>query len=147
MKLYEGYEEWSDVALLTGMIFGESRGEPLAGKQAVAFTAMTRAAYPAWWGKDLRSVILAEKQFSCWGDVNAQKIKDAYCQKSIVWNQCREVATDVFYGRVPETLGAPTHYHTLTCNPDWVDRLIKLATIGNHIFYHDPMIDRKKKGK
>ena len=142
--LYAGYEDWNDKEILAGMIFGEARGEPLEGKIGVAITAMTRTKYPQW-GSTIRNVVLALKQFSCWEDVNAEKIRQARSQNSIVWKICFDIADKVMTGVYTDTIGEPTNYHTTAIFPDWATSMKRLAVIGNHIFYHDPSVDKKAK--
>jgi spore germination cell wall hydrolase CwlJ-like protein len=145
MKIYPGYEKWSDIELLTGLLIGECDNQPEEGKIAVALTVKTRVNHPMWWGRNWREVILASKQFSCWEDHNATRIKQAYSLKGDDWKVCLRVAQDVYDGNILDTMGKPTHYHKTKIHPDWASLLIRLKIIGDHIFYHDPVIDWRKK--
>jgi N-acetylmuramoyl-L-alanine amidase len=130
---------WSELDLLTGLIFGESRSESWSGKVGVGLTVQTRVAHPGhWnWGYNWRDVILMPKQFSCFNQldpnlialIKAHKIKDA------VWLECAMIAEQVYLGRVKDFVGQPTHYHTVNCDPTWDDDMKHLGTIGKHEFF------------
>lgn len=137
MNLVEGYDNWSELELLTGLIVGEARGETMAGRIGVALTAATRAKYPKWWGRNLREVILCKRQFSCWLDHNADVIRLSWANKDATWQACRDVAEDVYTGDVLDFIGGPTHYHAVSIFPDWASGMKRLATVGHHIFYRD----------
>jgi N-acetylmuramoyl-L-alanine amidase len=141
MSLIAGYETWSELELLTGLIIGEARGEGMAGRIGVALTARTRAKKPCWWGKNLREVILMDRQFSCWQDHNADVIRSIREQHGTSWKNFERIAMDVYSGITIDCIGKPTHYHTINCNPKWAGQLKYLTTIGKHKFYHDPRID------
>ena len=136
-KITPGYENWSELDLLTGMIYGEARGESTSGKIGVAVTAKNRVDNPGWWGRNWREVILMPRQFSCWEDHNAEKIRVAMQTKSSAWESCRKIAADVYLGSVIDTLGGPTHYHAISILPAWTSKMTLLAVIGSHIFYRD----------
>ena len=142
MHIIKGYEKWSEVEILTGLIIGEARGEPIQGKVAVAITVKTRHDNPGWWGRNWREVILKPDQFSCWNDHNAVVIREAYNLKNSLWQGCLTIATNVYLGQMPDTIGKPTHYHTVDDHPEWDKNLIFLKQIGTQNFYHDPEIDK-----
>ena len=135
MKLNPGYETWSELDLLTGLIIGEASGEPTAGRIGVAITVKSRVESPCWWGRNWREVILANKQFSCWEDHNADRIVSARREAGPLWQACREIAIETYLGRVSDHIGRPTHYHATFVTPKWASKLTRLAQIGNHIFY------------
>lgn len=147
MKLIDGFETWSELDILTGTIFGEARGEIAEGKIGVGLTIRTRVEHPGWWGRNWREVCLADRQFTCWIDHNADVIVRARDSKSNDWKMCRTIAIDVYLGYMQDRLGKPTHYYNPRevsgGAPYWEKRMIKLTTIGNHVFLHDPTIDVK----
>jgi spore germination cell wall hydrolase CwlJ-like protein len=51
------------------------------------------------------------------------------------WNQARKVAMRALNGYVVPAVGAATYYHADYVFPAWAPTLVKLATIGPHIFY------------
>lgn len=134
---YTDYDNWNDIELLTGLLIGESRGEPKVGKVGVGLVVRTRVDHPRWWGKTWREVILKKYQFSCWLDLNAEVIKKAYADKSDLWESCLEIAETVYDRSSIDFIGNPTHYHSVRIFPDWASSMKRLMTIGNHVFYRD----------
>jgi len=147
MKIIEGFETWSEVDLLAGLIIGEARGESTAGRIGVALTVKTRADHPRWWGRNVRECILryspATKsrketaQFSCWLDHNKTAIIEAYNHKGQLWIDALRIAEDVYSGNTIDFVGQPTNYHGISIFPDWASGMKRLAQIGNHVFYRD----------
>jgi spore germination cell wall hydrolase CwlJ-like protein len=144
VKLIEGFEEWSELDILTGTIFGEARGEPTEGKIGVGLTILTRVQNPGWWGRNFREVCLADRQFNCWQDHNKDDIILARKENTADWKNCKAIAIEILLGHIMNGLGHPTHYHTANISPKWASRFIKLTQIGKHIFYHDPTIDVRR---
>ena len=138
VKIYSGYEDWSDMDLLAGMIVGEAGGASNALKAGVGLTAKTRWENPGAWGNNLREVILARKQFSCW-EMEKERLAEAREQKTAEWKDCMSMAHKVFYGGISDWLGHPTHYHTDKVNPTWDDgpTMKFLGKIGNTLFFRD----------
>lgn len=145
MKLVPGFEEWSELDILTGTIFGEARGECTDGKVGVGLTIQTRVLNPGWWGRNWREVCLADRQFTCWQDHNRDVIVRARKEQTADWKSCRSVAIDIYLGHLLNGLGHPTHYYNPKeipgGAPKWEKNMIRLTTIGNHVFLHDPTID------
>lgn len=145
MKLVPGFEEWSELDILTGTIFGEARGECTDGKVGVGLTIQTRVLNPGWWGRNWREVCLADRQFTCWQDHNRDVIVRARKEQTSDWKSCRSVAIDIYLGHLLNGLGHPTHYYNPKevpgGAPKWEKNMIRLTTIGNHVFLHDPTID------
>src|SRR3546814_9887201 len=56
------------VDLLARTIWGEARGEPVRGMEAVAAVVMNRVARPGWWGRTVASVCTKAYQFACWNE-------------------------------------------------------------------------------
>jgi spore germination cell wall hydrolase CwlJ-like protein len=51
------------------------------------------------------------------------------------WNQARKVAMRALDGYVVPAVGSATFYHANYVFPSWAPALVKLATIGPHVFY------------
>ena len=121
-------------------IYGEARGESLAGQEAVANVILNRVKMnliqPMWWGKNIREVCLKPKQFSCWNhnDVNYKILKSDLSQNP-VYQICQRIVKRALAGLLTDNTNSATHYHTIECHPLWARHLIPCAQIGNHLFY------------
>jgi spore germination cell wall hydrolase CwlJ-like protein len=51
------------------------------------------------------------------------------------WNEARRVAQHALGGFVDRAVGTATYYHADYVFPTWAPTLVKLATVGPHIFY------------
>lgn len=138
MKLVPGFETWSELDLLTGCIVGEASGEPTDGQVAVALVIRTRVEHPRWWGRNWREVILADKQFSCWQDINAYRIIQARHNRTVSWAKAALIAQGVYTGVTQDFLDRATHYHAVSVSPKWATDMIRIDQIGDHVFYRDP---------
>lgn len=132
---------WSELDLLTGLIFGEARSECWSGKVGVGLTVQTRVNRPGFWnwGYNWREVILCPQQFSCFNqtDPNLAEIIGAYKIRGPLWQECAMIAEQIYLGRVKDFVGGPTHYHVVSMDkyPSWTPKLKVLGTIENHKFY------------
>lgn len=118
-------------------IWGEARGEGYAGMQAVANVIMNRVASGGWYGLTPAEVCKKPKQFSCWlkSDPNYNKLISVTTADRL-FKQAVEIATKAVNGDLPDITGGATEYHTKSIRPNWnYDRLIKTASIGQHVFY------------
>lgn len=136
VKIYPGYENWSELDLLTALILGEAGGEIKAGQVGVALTVKTRHNNPGWWGRNWREVMLCLNQFDCWMDEH-DRILASYTQHTKEWIDCAVVAQGVYTGTTQDYLGSPTHYHEEHVHPDWAPKMKFLGQIGHHLFYRD----------
>jgi hypothetical protein len=66
--------------------------------------------------------------FTCDGSMRGQPIP-------AVWARARTIAEAALSGYVMRKVGNATHYHAVYVAPYWSPNLIKVSTIGAHIFY------------
>lgn len=134
-----------DIDTLARTIYGEARGEPLAGKEAVAAVIMNRVKRAKrspllnyWWGADVISVCQKPWQFSCWNatDPNREKILSVTAENRS-FKSCLKVAERAISGDLSDPTEGATHYHTKAILPPWARRKTPSAEIGNHLFYND----------
>ena len=119
-------------------MWGEARGEGLAGMQAVGNVIMTRVDAGSWYGASVKDVVLKPYQFSCWNanDPNRAKIDaltEAQLESSMAWPLARQIIGVT----LPDITGGATHYHANSITPKWAASMKKTAIIGNHIFYKE----------
>jgi spore germination cell wall hydrolase CwlJ-like protein len=120
---------------MTQAVYFEAGFEPIAGQQAVAQTVINRMRHPGY-PKSVCGVIYegaargtgCQFSFTCDGSL-ARAISPA------VWSNAEIVAKRALAGFVMKDVGAATHYHANYVYPYWAPTLVKLNTVGTHIFY------------
>jgi spore germination cell wall hydrolase CwlJ-like protein len=125
-----------DLDCLTQAVYYESRGESPRGQAAVAQVVLNRVKHPAF-PKTICAVVFqgaglgrADCQFSfvCDGSMRQPLDRDA-------WDKSQHVAARALSGAVIAEIGGATHFHATRLGPQWGDGLIKVATVGLHVFY------------
>lgn len=133
----------TEADILARTIYGEARGESVAGQEAIASVVLNRVAFSKrkgryWWGNTVAEVCRAPRQFSCWNrdDPNFQKI-NAVGAEDASFRICRRIAARALSGVWEDRTSGATHYHALGCRPAWARGKIPCAEIGSHFFYND----------
>jgi hypothetical protein len=125
-----------DLDCLTQAVYYEARGESLRGQAAVAQVVLNRVKSPSF-PKTICAVVFqgaglgrADCQFSfvCDGSMRATRDGEA-------WDKAQHVAARALSGAVVAEIGNATHFHATRLGPQWGDGLIKVATVGLHVFY------------
>ena len=137
-------ETEKDRDVLARTLYGEARGESLAGMVAVAWTIRNRVndgKAKSWWGEGYAGVCLKPYQFSCWNknDPNfpflsgAKPIPVAEMAKAVM------VATAVMDGAYPDPTGGATHYYATTMPkaPTWAAKAKQTLRLGHHLFFKE----------
>lgn len=134
-------EDLEPVHLLALTLFGESRGEPIEGKIAVANVINNRILDKRW-PNTLTGVVLQPKQFSCWneGDPNCEMLvkkskQGMYSDRGSAWRECLFASHGVVYRYLLDNTMGANHYHTISVNPSWNKGMVETTRIGSHIFY------------
>lgn len=91
------------------------------------------------------NIIINKCHFSWYCDGLSDKPKD-----KLAWKISKLIARSVlkqpgafikYYGEkwnITDFLGGATHYHRVDVNPYWNRNMLKIARIGDHVFYIDP---------
>ena len=125
-----------DLDCLTQAVYYESRGESPRGQAAVAQVVLNRVRHPSF-PKTICAVVFqgaglgkADCQFSfvCDGSMRGPRDEEA-------WDRAQHVAARALSGAVIAEIGGATHFHATRLGPQWGDGLIKVATVGLHVFY------------
>lgn len=123
----------AQVKCLAQAVYFEARGEPFSGQLAVAQVVHNRVAQRdksycdvVFEGSHRRNA--CQFSFACDG-------KSDIATEIFAWNQSLSVASIVRSGNLRDISGMATHYHANYVSPKWSRKLVKTATIGNHIFY------------
>jgi Cell Wall Hydrolase len=116
----------------------EAGNESVAGQEAVAQVILNRLRHPAY-PKTICGVVYQGSErktgcqftFTCDGSLlrprSAQSMAFAMA-----------IAERVLAGGTSAIVGGATHYHANYVSPYWAPSLVKIATIGAHIFYRMP---------
>jgi spore germination cell wall hydrolase CwlJ-like protein len=119
-----------EVECLALNIYHEARGEPREGQVAVGYVTLNRLrAMRARWGKDVCEVVWKPHQFS-WTK-NPPPIKNL-----TAWEKSWEIALGVMENKLPNPIGPADHYHARRIQPRWAKKMVRVKTIGQHIFYN-----------
>lgn len=135
-----------DIEALTLTVWGESRGEDIAGKIAVAMVVRNRLRQHYRGAKTYVDVCLAHLQFSAWsqevtamqkeqelltGDPQLKHVNDPTLR--ICW----EVARATIAGTLADNTGNANHYFSVIITPPtWAQQQFCTAEIGKHRFYN-----------
>lgn len=133
----------TDEDILARTLYGEARGEGLAGLEAVAAVILNRVAFSSrrgkyWWGNTVGEVCRKPWQFSCWNDNDPNSRLIALVNDDDkVFGLCRRIARRAIAGVLPDATCGATHYHHRSLRPRWSEGKIPCAEIGHHLFYND----------
>jgi len=133
-----------DLNIMARTIWGEARGEGLAGKVAVAWVIYNRFKKPGWWSRHkddvpddtLAAVCKDPYQFSCWleSDPNRAKLL-AVKDTDPAFRDCLLAVAGVLSGNFYDPTNGSNHYHTKGIGPKWAEGQTPVAYVGNHVFY------------
>ena len=137
-----------DLDILARTLWGEARGESLAGQIAVAWTIRNRVEMdlhndgkPDWWGEGYAGICLKKYQFSCWNknDPNYAYLSGAKAIPFREFAQAQIAADQVIDGKVPDPTGGATHYYATTMPkaPAWAAKAKQTLKLGHHVFFKD----------
>lgn len=132
----------SAVDILARTLWGEARGEPARGKEAVAAVVVNRVRHAQarggryWWGADPIAVCTKAWQFSCWNATDPNRAKlERVSMEDRAFRSCVRIARRALAGVVDDPTGGATHYHVRGLVPPWSRGLAPSAEIGAHLFY------------
>ena len=133
-----------DRDILARTLWGEARGESLAGQIAVAWTVRNRVndgKDRSWWGEGYAGVCQKPYQFSCWNrtDPNFAYLSGAKPIPFRELAQARIAADRVIDGKVPDPTGGATHYYAIAMKtpPAWTAKAQQTLKLGGHVFFKD----------
>jgi spore germination cell wall hydrolase CwlJ-like protein len=119
---------------LTQAVYFEARGETPRGQAAVAQVVMNRVKSPSF-PKTVCGVVFqgaathgCQFSFACDGSMRRGREMGA-------WDRARRIAERTLAGRMVAGIGAATHFHTTSVEPDWGPQMLRVAQVGLHVFY------------
>jgi spore germination cell wall hydrolase CwlJ-like protein len=130
--------EKRELTCLALNVYYEARGEPLAGKYAVAEVTMNRMASGRYPGTIC--AVVYEKR---WDRLRKRYVSAfSWTEFDVVphpeggqWRTAKEVAEVTYFGRQPPQLNGALHYHATYIKPSWARGQQPIARIGGHVFY------------
>ncbi|MCR5878271.1 cell wall hydrolase [Phenylobacterium sp. J367] len=128
-------DEARAVDCMTAAIYYEAAYETTDGQRAVAQVVLNRMRHPAY-PKTVCGVVFQGSEratgcqftFTCDGALARKPTAEG-------WDRARKVAVAALNGYVMKKVGNATHYHADYVAPYWSPNLVKVGTIGAHIFY------------
>jgi cell wall hydrolase len=122
---------------LATAVYFEARGESARGQKGVAEVVLARTRVPGR-PKTICGVVYegsnrssgCQFSFTCDGIADRVRNGDA-------WHQAVRIATNTMRtgGKVNPVAGGATFYHADYVNPSWAQSMVKVASIGQHVFY------------
>jgi len=140
LDMKTNFFSFSSIAWMALCIMLEAGGEPYKGKIAVGYVILNRyRAQRSYFGHTIVGVILKRKQFSCFNNVEREKLVKDFekgCYRKDM-DECFKAARAAFYGEEKDpTNGAFWYVHKrLEGKCRWMKNLVVTARIGNHVFY------------
>lgn len=116
----------ASVMCLAKNIYYEARGEPKAGKLAVAKVTLNRVASPKF-PETVCGVIYQKHQFS-WTKNHKRKIVD-----NSAWRESLELARHAIDTKLTYLNLPALYFHNASVSPKWGKK--RVAKIGSHYFY------------
>jgi spore germination cell wall hydrolase CwlJ-like protein len=128
-------DEARAVDCMTAAIYYEAGFEGAEGQRAVAQVVLNRLRHPAF-PKTVCGVVFqgSERKTGCQFTFTCDGAL-ARNPDEIAWARARKVAQAALGGYVMKKVGNATHYHADYVAPYWSPTLVKVAVVGQHIFY------------
>ena len=128
------------VEIVACTLWGEARGEGLAGMRAVAAVIVNRVRARGG-ALNFAQVCLARRQFSCWNedDPNRRRLDRLPREPDAIYRQACDIAREALAGRLTDPTRGATHYVAVTLRrrPSWLSGKQPCIVIGGHEFYND----------
>jgi spore germination cell wall hydrolase CwlJ-like protein len=129
------FSEKEQRCLAEGIYF-EARGEAEKGQAAVAQVILNRVRNPKYPNTICGVIYQNITWFNrCQFSFACDKIKDRVIPGSH-WETAKAIALAVTAGKIwIDAVGSATHYHATYVSPNWGPTMIRVAKVGQHIFY------------
>lgn len=125
-----------DLDTLVRTVYGEARGEPTDGQQAVASVILNRARQL---GQPVSAVVQAPGQFESWSSPSTSRAMASLSATSPAYQSIKAAIQPILDGTVPDPTGGADHFYAPTLQaadgrnkPSWDNGTGQ--TIGNHVF-------------
>ena len=140
------FGELNEVDVLALTLWGESRGETVEGRIAVACVIRNRAHAKSWYGHRIAGVCLKRWQFSCWlpkgGESNFRQLMAMVDKthlsrvKTLAYRECYWIAQGICGDVVGDQVKRANHYYVDgTRKPKWAVGQTPVLQLGTHLFF------------
>lgn len=130
----------AEIDVVARTLWGEARGEPERGKEAVCWVIRNRAERGGRFGATWKEVCLKPYAFSCWNRNDPQREKLlAFKEGSRELVVFRGIAAKIrLLENEDDPTGGADHYHAAYIDPPpWTAKMTQTASIGRHLFYRE----------
>lgn len=129
-------KDLSDLETFALTLYGEARGEPIAGKVAVANVILNRWHTGYRHKMNVKDVCLDKWQFSCWNknDPNRDKMLSLDMEDPALC-ECRVIAHLGISDLLQNNIGTSRHYKVTTVAANWAEGHDPDYAIGHHEFF------------
>jgi hypothetical protein len=120
---------------LARAIYFEARGESVRGQEAVAQVVLARVRSPDR-PKTICGVVYEGSNLStgCQFSFTCDGIPDLINDRG-AWARAQRIASLAMLRKLKPVARGATYYHANYVRPSWASHMIRVATIGTHIFY------------
>lgn len=127
----------TDLRCLAENIYHEARGEPYAGRVAVAEVTLNRVTSSRFPNSVCAVVHQLNRSAATSRQVAAFSwtVMDVSRPRGDAWQRARKVAAKVYDGEHTPVVPDSLHYHATYVEPRWSRSMKPITTIGNHVFY------------
>jgi N-acetylmuramoyl-L-alanine amidase len=126
----DGYFTGSDLLCLALNVYQEARNQPAEGQLAVAHVTLNRleeARFPT-----ICDVVFKSGYFSWTKDPRKLK-QDPTDRKA--WERAQRIARQALADPKDDPVNGSTYFHTTAIAPGWAPAMVRVARIGDHVFY------------
>lgn len=129
-----------EIHCLARNIYQEARGEPLAGKVAVANVVKNRVEsrnYPNTYCEVIRQRSRGICQFSWYCDsrINSPYFRSMELPDAQAFKIAVAISLKIVHNIIMDNTGGATHFHATYVSPYWSNHLVQTVQYGEHIFY------------
>lgn len=120
---------------LATAIYFEARGESERGQRAVADVVLARVRSPGW-PKTICGVVYqgSNRKTGCQFSFTCDGLPER--PRGEAWDTAKEIAAEALASRKSKpVLSNAIYFHTKHCKPRWSKKMVRVASIGSHIFY------------
>jgi spore germination cell wall hydrolase CwlJ-like protein len=127
-----------DLRCLAENVYHEGRGESLAGQQAIAEVTLNRVASPLF--PDTVCAVVHEQRWDAArkryvGAFSWTEIDTLHRPRGRAWERSVAAARAVYDREAEPRVDGALFYHATSIEPSWAKTKVRVARIGNHVFY------------